>query len=557
MSKETTSGPAITIMDAVNDPAIFGPWFLNKESFAAWFCFLKVMFAQPLDEAELAIFQKCTGRTAPSLLGYLEATLAIGRRGGKSLIMALIAAFLACFFDWRPFLTGGERAVIVIVAADRRQAAVIFRYLKGMLEIPLLAGLIDRETLDTIELRNLVSIEIQTASWKTIRGRTVVAALCDELAFWSDETSSNPDVEIINALKPAMATIPRAVMIKASSPYARRGALWNDYRKHFGKDESTVLVWQADTRTMNPSVPETFIAAAYEDDPAAASAEYGGLFRTDVENLVSRDVVEACIVPGRHELPPIAGVRYSAFLDAAGGSGADSMTLAIGHREGDRAVLDLIRERVPHFSPEEVVSEFSQVLSAYRVKTVVSDRWGGAWPAERFQVHGIACSTSAKAKSDIYRDFLPQINGGRVELLDHPKLINQLCSLERRTARGGRDSIDHPPGNHHDDLINSAAGVLTGEIIQDWSGSRAFLELARRDMALVPTIGGHPKEKPTPVERTWAPGSVEWCLQQQGLGGPPPPAPSQSDPGQQNGHNAGGRDQDAENLGLIHSTLRG
>jgi hypothetical protein len=86
-------------------------------------------------------------------------------------------------------------------------------------------------------------------------------------------------------------------------------------------------------------------------------------------------------------------------------------------------------------------------------------------------------------KSDIYRDFLPQINGGRVELLDHPKLINQLCSLERRTARGGKDSIDHPPGaNHHDDIINCVAGVLTGEIIQDWSGGQAVFVVAMEQM---------------------------------------------------------------------------
>jgi hypothetical protein len=38
-------------------------------------------------------------------------------------------------------------------------------------------------------------------------------------------------------------------------------------------------------------------------------------------------------------------------------------------------------------------------------------------------------------------------------------MIGQLCALERRTARGGRDSIDHPPGLH-DDLANVAAGVL-------------------------------------------------------------------------------------------------
>ena len=47
----------------------------------------------------------------------------------------------------------------------------------------------------------------------------------------------------------------------------------------------------------------------------------------------------------------------------------------------------------------------------------------------------------------------------RVELLDHPKLVTQLCALERRTARGGKDSIDHAP-NAHDDLANAVAGVV-------------------------------------------------------------------------------------------------
>lgn len=515
--------PPITIIEACQDPEIFGPWFKDRKTWIAWFVFLKVMFAQPLDDSELAIFQKCTGRSIPSLTGYLEATLAIGRRGGKSLIMALVAAFLGCFFDWRPFLTGGERAVIVIVAADRRQAAVIFRYLKGMLEIPLLSGLIERETLDTIELRNLVSIEIQTASWKTIRGRTVVAALCDELAFWSDETSSNPDVEIINALKPAMATIPRAIMIKASSPYARRGALWNDYKRHYGKDDSSVLVWQADTRTMNPSVPQSFIDAAYEDDPSAASAEYGGVFRTDVENLISREVVEACVVHGRFELPPMKNVSYAAFCDPSGGS-ADSMTLAIVHREAEKVVLDAVREARPPFSPEAVVEEFSNLLKSYGIKRIVGDRYAGLWPTERFEVFGIRYEASAKPKSDLYRDWLPILNGQRCELLDHPKAIAEICGLERRTARGGRDLIDHAPGAH-DDLANCIAGAMTGQIIKDWGGGRMWLEVARREMAAEKAAGTWPlkdDDRPKPIEREWAVGSVEWHRQQRGEIGPPP-----------------------------------
>jgi hypothetical protein len=452
----------LSIIDVCTETALFASWFKDRASWAAWFCFLKVMFGLPLDGTELAFFQQCTGRSSPSLLGYLEVSLIIGRRGGKSLILALIAVYLACFYNWATFLTGGERGVVMVVAGDRRTAGVIFRYVKAFLGIPALAGMIQRETADTIDLSNGITIEIQTASFRTIRGRTVVAALCDELAFWMGEDSANPDVEIVAALKPAMATIPRAMMLKASSPYARRGALWNDHKKHYGRDDSSVLVWQADTRTMNPSVPQSVVDAAYEADPADAAAEYGAQFRSDIEAFVTREAAEACIVDGRFELPPMASVHYSAFVDPSGGSN-DAMSLAICHREGERAILDAIREVKPPFSPESVVADFCKLLKTYRVYTVIGDRYAGLWPRERFLVHGVTYSAAAKPKSDLYRDLLPIINGARCELLDHPKLISQLCSLERRTWRGGRDSIDHPP-NQHDDLVNCAAGALTSLI---------------------------------------------------------------------------------------------
>jgi hypothetical protein len=450
---------------------LFGPWFKGP-SWAAWFVFLRVMFGLELDEAGLQLFRSCTGRSSPSLLGYLEVSLIIGRRGGKSLILALIAAYLACFYNWAPFLTAGERASVVIIAADRRQATVIFKYLRAFLSVPLLKGMIVRETADTIDLDNGVTVEIQTASFRTIRGRTLVAALCDELAYWrmSDDNSANPDTEIIAALKPAMSTIPKAMLLKASSPYARRGALWNDYRKHYAKDDSPVLVWQAATGVMNSSVPEAFIADAYEDDPANAAAEYGAQFRTDVEQFISREAAEACVIDGRFELPPVGGVSYSAFCDPSGGS-SDSMTLAVVHRESEHAILDAVREFKPPFSPESVVAEFAMLLKTYRINSVTGDRYAGLWPRERFQVHGISYDAAAKPKSDIYRDFLPAVNGRRVELLDHPELISQLCALERRTWRGGRDSIDHPP-NQHDDVVNCVAGALTNLIVVKQPGPR-------------------------------------------------------------------------------------
>ena len=168
--------------------------------------------------------------------------------------------------------------------------------------------------------------------------------------------------------------------------------------------------------------------------------------------------MEELVVPGRYELPPIPGTTYSAFVDPSGGS-QDSMTLAIAHLEGDIRVLDAVRESRPPFSPQGVVHEFVQLLKTYRVSEVFGDRYGGEWPREQFVRKDTLYRVTDKTKSDLYNELLPNLNSGRIELLDHPRLTNQLCGLERRTARSGRDSIDHPPGLH-DDLVNAVAGAF-------------------------------------------------------------------------------------------------
>ena len=117
-----------------------------------------------------------------------------------------------------------------------------------------------------------------------------------------------------------------------------------------------------------------------------------------------------------------------------------------------------MRERRPPFSPEDVVAEFAALLKSYGVSQVTGDRYAGEWPRERFREHGVEYEPAARPKSDLYRDALPLINSRKLDLLDHDRLVAQLVGLERRTARGGRDSIDHAPGAH-DDLANVCAGV--------------------------------------------------------------------------------------------------
>ena len=444
-----------SILDAVNDPNLFAPWF--GPSWDAWRAFLAALFDLPLGDTQ-SIFHACTGRSSPQRGGYDEAWLIVGRRGGKSFVLALVAVFLATFVDWTTHLAPGERGTVMVIAADRKQARVIIGYIRGLLShVPMLAKLVERETTEITELTNRITIEVHTASFRTVRGYTVVAALCDEVAFWRSEDSANPDTEILAALRPSMATVPGSMLLCASSPYARRGALWDAHKNHYGKD-SEVLVWKAPTTTMNPTFPQSIIDRAYAEDPAHAAAEYGAEFRSDVESYVPLEIVEACVEPGCYERPPIADTYYRAFVDPSGGI-RDSMTLAVAHREGEMFVLDALRERRPRFSPEAVVEEFAALLTSYGISSVTGDRYAGEWPREQFRKHGIEYETSAKVKSDLYRDLLPLLNSGRAALLDNEHLTAQLVGLERRTARGGRDSIDHAP-SAHDDTANAAAGAL-------------------------------------------------------------------------------------------------
>ena len=452
----------MSILADLANEELFAPFFRGS-SWGPWRAFLAALFALPMDAEALELYQRHTGRQTAPTTAFTEAALVVGRRGGKSRVLALIATYLATARDYTPYLAPGEKATIAVIASDRKQARSIYRYVLGMLEnVPELAAMVADAKSDIIELTNGVVIEIATASFRVTRGYSFAAVLCDETAFWrNDDATANPDVEIFRALRPGMASIPGSILLNASSPYARRGVLYQTYRRHFGKNEGRVLVWQGSTAEMNPSIDPEVIAEAYEEDPASASSEYGAQFRDDIDDFVSQAVVDACTDPGVVERAAnrSLGYRYSAFVDAAGGSGQDSMTIAISHMEKDIAVLDVVRERKPPFSPDDVVAEFVALMKSYGIHQAQADRWGGDWVTEAFRKAGITVKPAEKPKSDLYRELLPLLNAKRCSLLDVPRLSAQLVGLERRVARGGRDSIDHAPGSH-DDVANAAAGAL-------------------------------------------------------------------------------------------------
>ena len=149
----------------------------------------------------------------------------------------------------------------------------------------------------------------------------------------------------------------------------------------------------------------------------------------------------------------------AAFCDPAGGSGADSMTLAWAESTDKKVTLLGLVEKKPPFSPRACVEEFAEILKKQGFTRVTGDRFSGGWVVEAFHEHDVHYEVSETTKSEIYQAFLVLANSGQVQIPLHSKLIAQLQRLERRVIRSGKESVDHSVGGH-DDYSNAAAGAL-------------------------------------------------------------------------------------------------
>ena len=108
-----------SIIDAIDDPDLFGNMF-DAPSWEPWRAFLKALQGLPMTAEHLALYRHHTGRTEPPTMPARYAQLVVGRRGGKSRILALIATYLACVLDHSDYIVPGETPVVAIIAKDRR-----------------------------------------------------------------------------------------------------------------------------------------------------------------------------------------------------------------------------------------------------------------------------------------------------------------------------------------------------------------------------------------------------------------------------------------------------
>lgn len=480
----------MNIIEAISDRNLFGglSTFRDLSTWRAWLTFVSAFYGLPLSADEVERFKKHTGRSyySPPPGGWREAACIVGRQSGKSRVAALVAGYEAALAEREA--DGTELFALMVSQDHRASMRTILRYACAPFEVaPMLAATVTAKTADTLTLDSGMVLAAYPCRPAAVRGLRAKVAVLDELAFYIAAEGNPIDREMLRAVRPCLATTGGKLLV-LSSPYGATGALWDLHRKHHGRDDSSVLVWQASASDMNPTLPADYLARMAEDDPEAYRSEVLGEFRSGTSQLFDAEALDAVVVPERCELPRVAGIVYSAFVDPSGGR-SDAFTIAIGHALDGRAVVDVVRAWRPPLNPTGTVAETSALLKSYGVGDVVGDRYAGEWPREAFRARGVSYTVAEKPKSDLYLELLAAVNSGRVELPDMPDLLRELRGLERRRGSSGRDRVDHRPGAH-DDLANAVAGVVVDRLLREEPGvigwARGEVERRRAERAVAP-----------------------------------------------------------------------
>jgi hypothetical protein len=464
----------LSLVKAATDPNLFGTALGDLSSWFAWITWMKAISGEKLSEklkcpltgkTELEIFKECCGDRDPPTKPVKRAACICGRRSGKSRVASLVSTWKATCTNFAPNLAAGEVAVNINISPDRQQSRLVFEYIRGFLHSnPMFQQMVEHETRERIVLSTRCEIQILTASSRSSRGRAIPAAIFDESAFLFQSGYATSDTELARAIWPSMIQFENPLLLLISSPYAKSGLLWEWYSKYYGKNEEGVLIWQAPSITMNPLLNQEAIAQDLIEDAEGSESEWLGRFRKSLSMHLNPEVVDDAVVPGRYELEFQPNTLYSAFVDVSGGT-RDSMTLAICHKEhssdGESLVLDLVREVVPDpkFDPAAVAKDFCKELARYHISDITGDRYAAQWCVSAFENEGVHYNPSVQSKSEIYLLVEPLFNTGRVQLLDHKKMVAQFKMLERKVRSGGKDLVD-APGNRPEDIANAVAGAL-------------------------------------------------------------------------------------------------
>lgn len=449
-------------------------------SYFPWRVLSKVMTngGLPLKPKEEALFEQVSGGRIYRPGGMPPDSLVLkGRRGGGTLFCMVFGVYQAATFDG-PLPANGQADVLVVTPSYRSSetnisyADALLNKLAQGIKVPLSDIVLRRrksETAAELTLANGTCIKTTPVGPVTGRSGSTLLLIMDEAAHFRIEGRFS-DQQLFESARPSMANLaPHSSFLICTSPLTKEGLVYDLWRRYYGKNSDELLVIQGSSKTFNPSLSDEFLAQELEVMGESYFArEYRAEFQDASASAYAAESIESCVIPGRTELPYQQGTSYVGGIDPAGLSPntqyADDWVSGVGHVKDGIVVMDALRswtadrEARRRSDPDTALAETVELFKRYHVRKIIGDRYSGAWIEPRLKAAGFEFVYAGMNKSDAFLELVPAINSQRVELLDHPELISQLKSLERKRGGGNKDKIEHPKGHgRRDDLANVGA----------------------------------------------------------------------------------------------------
>ena len=418
---------------------------------------LKALYGLPLNEKELEIFMILTKGKGEYIPGKekLELIACLGARSGKSFLVSICALFEATRDKWKKEVSKGENPYVVIIATRELQAKqIIGKNCLRMLEnSPTLYRLIEKSTELELTLKNGVKIICAPCNTKGMRGLPICVLIMDELAFFRVE-GVNQDSVIFNSLRPRQSQFEFSKYFLISTAGSRQGLFFSEFDRGFRqKDRLTI---QADTRFVNPEISQNFLDKEEIRDKDNWNREFNAVFSEKLEAFFGFELLQKPFVLVG-DLPYRAGYNYHLALDQSGLSGRDRFALAISHREGDIAIVDVVRSWQTK-DLDVILNEIGSLAKAYHLSVASIDRYSKGYVEASFKkiklpvkIRPSLAVVFVVLKSKMIQDKLklpdrPDLKAGLKNTIAVYNKSNQLTIIHERGPAGHADESDAVAG---------------------------------------------------------------------------------------------------------------
>ncbi len=427
---------------------------------------LRVLYGLPLTDEQYKILEQLTRPEIVYESGTekTEGNFVVGARGGKSMLSSVIALYEATARakHWKKFLLPGETGYAVITATRQKQSETIiqanaFRLLEGSK----IAHMIDKPLAAELQLTNGLCIASFPCNSTAARGLPIFLLIFDEIAHYRVE-GPKADSLIYNALRPRMAQFPGAKCLKISTPSAKQGLLWDEFSDGF--DVPDRLTIQAETRLINPEIPQAFIDKEYKRDPDNALREFGAKFAESVSGFFESciDKLNDAFSGGTEDTPSNRqfGTDYVAAIDQSGLAGRDRFAFSIAHKDTDERIPVDVTRTCETKDLDLILAEIEQLCAQYGITTVLADQYALGFVANAFEKRNITIEKRATLAS-LYVDFKTLILAGRVELPVNDALKQGLTRTEVFYNKSNSLSVAHPRDRYgHGDIADAVVTAV-------------------------------------------------------------------------------------------------